>query len=1082
MALELEKHLVLNKYFLNLFGAKDFDALRTLLNKVEYERGPNGHTSFYNILYLNLPGHLKKTWRDKLSRYDDHIIEYEDRLNTNRNLPNFHLKYFQYLAVLFTEIFLENVFERREAFLRELNEFLADFNRRNGTEIEDFTEADLRKLAFWMATGSGKTLLMHIHYWQIRRYVKDWDNIILITPNEGLSKQHAEELRLSGIPAKIYDGNPDHIKTAPGEVFVVDIFKIVPQKKGSGVTIPTEYFDGMNLVFIDEGHKGAGSTDAEGWKKRQEEIAKEGHTFEYSATFGQIIEFEGRANARGFKKPKADYKNIYNDYVKSILFDYSYKYFYTDGYGKDFEIYNISNDRFTDEQRNLLMTAGLLTYYEQLLIYEEKRDALKEYNVEKPLWVFVGNTVIQKKSNNFNKDEKATASDVKKIVEFLSHILEDKNYLENAIQKILSGKTGLMDREGNDYFARENILKYLKNSGLSPGTIAENIYQSVFHGKGTLQLREIKNADGEIGLRTSQGDRYFGVINIGDVKALKKLMPENLIGHDEHFEGSLFQQIEGANSPVNVLIGAKKFIEGWNSWRVSTMGLINTGKKKGPQIIQLFGRGVRLKGKNYSLKRETENPDYFIKALQTLYIFGIESNYITAFLQALAKNEDVDFRELAVPVTYNHENEWNKKIYTVTKDATFDFTDYLLPLEKDDEILRRITLDLRPRIDVTHGLKSQRAEVEDEDARSVVMAAENDLMIDWQDIYTKLLQYKIEKGFYNLIIPGVEMLKKLIYEGGYRLYVPKTEYFLKEDDKLYVKEKKGVEKLQEIIELILRNYIQRYYNKKEKQKTMHYLDAEPLVKDTHSNMFPAENTIYVKVPKEVSDNIKEVLKTLQYYLEQKEIPELWKNWADRGNQSFFAHFDRHLYTPLIVWKKGQDKITSFPVKLNQGETKFVSDLHHYLTTKAWKFINKEVYLLRNLSKQGVGFFINAGFYPDFMLWIREKDQTGREKQYLTFIDPKGIRNTYNFNDDKIHFCTEDIKKIEKTIQEKMKNRHEPVDLYLNSFIISVTPYDEIKTNFGEGMEPVEEEEFNRHHIFFQSQDDEYIQKLFNKIL
>jgi len=33
------------------------------------------------------------------------------------------------------------------------------------------------------------------------------------------------------------------------------------------------------------------------------------------------------------------------------------------------------------------------------------------------------------------------------------------------------------------------------------------------------------------------------------------------------------------------------------------------GRDEGPQIIQLFGRGVRLKGKNYSLKRE-ENPDY----------------------------------------------------------------------------------------------------------------------------------------------------------------------------------------------------------------------------------------------------------------------------------------------------------------------------------------------------------------------------------------------------------------------------------------------------------------------------------------
>jgi hypothetical protein len=31
---------------------------------------------------------------------------------------------------------------------------------------------------------------------------------------------------------------------------------------------------------------------------------------------------------------------------------------------------------------------------------------------------------------------------------------------------------------------------------------------------------------------------------------------------------------------VNLLIGSKKFTEGWSSWRVSTMGLMNVGKGK----------------------------------------------------------------------------------------------------------------------------------------------------------------------------------------------------------------------------------------------------------------------------------------------------------------------------------------------------------------------------------------------------------------------------------------------------------------------------------------------------------------------
>jgi hypothetical protein len=66
---------------------------------------------------------------------------------------------------------------------------------------------------------------------------------------------------------------------------------------------------------------------------------------------------------------------------------------------------------------------------------------------------------------------------------------------------------------------------------------------------------------------------------------------------EDRFTPSLFGEIDRTGSRVNVLVGAKKFIEGWSSWRVSAMGLLNIGKGEGPQVIQLFGRGVRLKGK-----------------------------------------------------------------------------------------------------------------------------------------------------------------------------------------------------------------------------------------------------------------------------------------------------------------------------------------------------------------------------------------------------------------------------------------------------------------------------------------------------
>ncbi len=93
-----------------------------------------------------------------------------------------------------------------------------------------------------------------------------------------------------------------------------------------GVTVPpVEAFEGRNLIFVDEGHKGSGGNV---WRGYREALASTGFTFEYSATFGQAL-----SAAR--KDP------LTIEYGKAIAFDYSYYYFYHDGFGKDFRILNL---------------------------------------------------------------------------------------------------------------------------------------------------------------------------------------------------------------------------------------------------------------------------------------------------------------------------------------------------------------------------------------------------------------------------------------------------------------------------------------------------------------------------------------------------------------------------------------------------------------------------------------------------------------------------------------------------------------------------------------------------------------------
>ena len=172
-------------------------------------------------------------------------------------------------------------------------------------------------------------------------------------------------------------------------------------------------------------------------------------------------------------------------------------------------------------------------------------------------------------------------------------------------------------------------------------------------GGGQLHILRLMGAEGEIGLRVGEND-WFGVVNVGDAKKLCDLCSERKEADDRYvvddlsFSGSLFDEIRRPGTPIRMLAGAKKFTEGWSSWRVSAMGLMNVGRKEGSEIIQLFGRGVRLKGFRFKLKSTsaldaldfqgdgmpTAHPNH-IELLETLNIFGIRSDYMKEFEEYL---------------------------------------------------------------------------------------------------------------------------------------------------------------------------------------------------------------------------------------------------------------------------------------------------------------------------------------------------------------------------------------------------------------------------------------------------------------
>ncbi|HEY5505712.1 MAG TPA: DEAD/DEAH box helicase family protein, partial [Sedimentisphaerales bacterium] len=430
--------------------------------------------------------------------------------------------------------------------LADLNTFVNERNAAKAqgeTPDEAFADGDLTKLAYWMATGSGKTLIMHLNYHQYLHYSKETpDNILLITPNEGLSEQHLSELASSGIPARRFDLNHNGLLGGKNAVQVIEITKLVEEKRGGGVSVPVEAFEGRNLIFVDEGHKGSGG---EVWRRYRDALGATGFTFEYSATFGQAL-----------SATRND--PLTAEYGKAIVFDYSYRYFYGDGYGKDFRILNLQEDS-RDDQTDMLLLGNLLSFYEQQRIFCEQADHLRPYNLEKPLWVFVGSTV-----NAVYSENKEKRSDVLTVARFLHHALENKRgWVVKGIQKLIKGKSGLVTQDGVDVFAGR--FESLRESGLDARAIYSEILVQVFQtsASGGLHLCDIRGGAGELGLKAVGADNYFGLIYIGDTAEFKKLVENDDAGiamEEDVISGSLFDNINRSDSSVNVLVGAKKFM------------------------------------------------------------------------------------------------------------------------------------------------------------------------------------------------------------------------------------------------------------------------------------------------------------------------------------------------------------------------------------------------------------------------------------------------------------------------------------------------------------------------------------------
>ena len=1107
------QELVLNRWVLGFFQGGTLAALKTCLGDDRFEGiAEDGQTEFLHGLVRGLfdPNKVPEA---VLRRYDLNIVAHWRAITFHRNKREGHelqLKYFQYLSLLFTELYLDWYFNHRQALLDGLNEEMVRYRAETGAEpFRDFEADDLNKIAFWNATGSGKTLLLHVnikqylHYFQAGRSDHYPSKIILLTPNEGLSRQHLEELQLSGFGFSQFFNKAQ--SPAHGTIEIIDINKLGDEMGDK--TVAVDAFEGNNLVLVDEGHRGTG-TAAGAWMARRDALVRGGFAFEYSATFGQAV-------AKGLIVEKAEEESLKSKwklaypgqrfnlaaakadtalslsaeerrrarivatreiYAKCILFDYSYKFFYADGYGKESLILNMNGEAYgqADNARKYF-TACLLAYYQQLWLWSTHRDKLTDFNIEKPLWVFVGNTVSGEES------------DILEVVNFLADFLNSDAQIKIWLSDLIADKAQILDAKGNNIFSG----RFTPLMGFSDcvDELYADILLRVFNAaaRQRLKLVNIKSSKGELALRVGDAEP-FGLINIGDDAGFFGMAEgaEAFDSERDDFGGALFGTLNNKDSRLNVLIGSRKFTEGWSSWRVSTMGLLNMGQGEGSQIIQLFGRGVRLKGKGFSLKRtvpQDRPKGTHLDKLEALNIFGVRASYMAAFKDYLREEgmtPSDEVLELDFPTRANLPPANKPKLKTLAlKDGYKDNQKlgfkrthfpwlYEIPTQFQGKIKPpHVVLDLYPRVEALSskdkGVIATTTEARNKGKLNQTLFA----AFNWDRVYLALQDYKLQRSWSNL---RLERQKLIDFCAGaqdwYTLFIPAAE--------LNVTTFADIRKQEDILLRLLTDYTDRFYKALKTGYEGQFYDI------THFDAAHGSMLDRYQFTIENSDDGLEYQAKLEALKKLVAVGKIGEASKWNAPHMVAISFERHLYYPLFGFEQDGDK-DFVPFKLTPlglsapSEVTFVRDLEAFYNSADGKEAigQRSLYLLRNADREekGLGFALAGNFYPDFLLWLVD-DTSG--KQWLTFVDPKGLRNI-DLSHPKLGLYKE-VKTLEATLAAQAKAGEPP--LVLNAFVLSPTKFADL-LNVGDPTKKADLE--SRNVLFMEDGWGKYLGDMFSRI-
>lgn len=824
------------------------------------------------------------------------------------------------------------------------------------------------RASFWMATGSGKTLVMvkliEILF-QLSQLPSEKggipkNDILILAPKPKILEQirqqvdvfnQKNDLQIELRELKDWEqykrSKPNLYEENRLTVFYYNSFNI----KHTGIdtaneTLYSNYLHGIDekglsygswYVLLDEAHKGVTGDSIK--QSIYTVLAKKGFLFNFSATFTDAID-------------KA-----------TTVFNFNLEKFINAGYGKHLKVTQqefknfkpkdkkeTEKFQFTDEEKQNIVLKSLIA----LAVIKKTKlqvDTVRSGMYHNPLMLTIANTV------------NTVDADLKLFFQALAYIAGSSEIdITRAKQELLAELRDDKFRsfEFRSGIVNDNVLSVL--SGISFHDIKLLIFNS--SGTGSIEVIECEAKD-ELAFQLSTANgKPFALLKASEATKWNDNILEGFVTSKEVVSKSFFDDLNSPESTINILLGSRIFSEGWDSNRPNVINFINIGVSEAQKfVLQAIGRGVRvepLKDKRNRFDFLSDKETLFavneaqrlstkVQAVETVYIFSTNKETVGAILQNITSGTDKE--------------DW-KKVDGITK--TEIQIDLPIPEYEDLNEFNSIPFKIS---------RTELGEVQEyaTQAGTKLLIAEHNIRFD--------------------------TIKKLNdannFVDGTLTYL-KEENLLKEIDAHFNTKPKKVRAFRNLVDG-LNGDINHYLKVRTRLEQTEVVLLHELIAEVVERRYKSKEEI-LQVFKDGGIDGTQLLFEFEKLEQQQEAEQNFR--LPEVDRSFLIE---HYYNPVLLVKLPDQGLFQ-NIITNESELDFYKRLISFaknangMAKYDWWYFSK---LVENVDEIKIPYYDSdkgafSNFYPDFIFWLKQGD-----KYIIKFIDPKGLRQGTEKTRDKI---------------------------------------------------------------------------------